>query len=153
MTQEIFEAIKALQQCNINCINVVSHLTHAQTIVLLTIGDYISKKSAPPQPSYLSEVLRVAPASITPVLNKLDDTGFIERIYSKQDRRQVFLQLTKNGEQEYKQMSKQINAYYAKVIDEVGIDLIKQFIDFGKKIETFNSNFIASPHIPPFINE
>jgi DNA-binding MarR family transcriptional regulator len=149
LTQQIFEAIKSLQQFQINCLNMVSSLTHAQTFVLLTVGDFISKHKCSPQPSLLSEYLQVAPASITPILNKLDNAGLIERVYSKQDRRQVFIDLTPKGKECYDTMITQIRAYYQKAIDEIGEQSIAQFVAFGKKIDAFNTQTNNASIIPP----
>ena len=141
MTQEIFEAIKAIQRFQINCFSGISSLTHSQIIVLLTIGDFLNHKQISPQPSQISDYLQIAPASVTPVLNKLEDGGYLERIYSKQDRRQIFIALTDKGKTEYDSITKSIERYYQNAIDKIGMQDISQFILFAKKIQAINQEF------------
>lgn len=150
MTQEIFEAVRSLQQFQLNCFSGISSLTHAQTFVLLIVGDYVKKKNTTPQPSQLSDYLQIAPASVTPVLNKLENAGYIERIYSKQDRRQVFIELTEKGKLQYQSMAESIQRYYQNAINELGLEDISQFIEFGKKIQALNEKYKTENHIPPY---
>ena len=64
-------------------------------------------------PTQLSQVLRVRPSTITPMLQRLEDQGLLRRIHSKEDRRQVFLAITPEGKDLWKKNWERLVAFTA----------------------------------------
>ncbi len=69
------------------------HLTSTKEAILKTIHD---KKSC--IVSDITKVLGLSPGAITIVLNQLEDDELVNRIYKKQNRRSVWVELTEKGE-------------------------------------------------------
>jgi len=115
-----------------------SKLTHSQVSAIMAIKQIECISGKAPQPSQLSEEFCVSPATITPVINKLENLGLIKREYSKEDRRQVFIQLTDEGNLEFEAIHKHMMDYYNRMVESVGNDAIDSFIAFTKKVDEFN---------------
>lgn len=72
---------------------------HRILTILAERGDTTQKE--------LQEILDVRSGSISEILNKVEADGFIERIQSKTDKRQMNLKLTESGREAASQMGQQ----------------------------------------------
>ena len=68
-------------------------------------------------PSFVSKELMVTLGTVTTCLNNLERKGYIERIRSDQDRRVVYLHLTKKGRLVYRLHKRFHKAMVEKIID------------------------------------
>ncbi|MBN1637985.1 MAG: MarR family transcriptional regulator [Ignavibacteriales bacterium] len=74
-------------------------LTAAQLDVLI-----ILKANGPSQLNKISRKLMVTAANVTCITDNLEKDGFIKRIYPKDDRRIIIVELTKKGEQKLEKL-------------------------------------------------
>ncbi len=71
-------------------------LTRAQAATLVQIG-----KDGPLSMGSLSEALTISPGSLTGVVDRLIEKGFVRRERGRTDRRRVVVRLTEEGEKAY----------------------------------------------------
>lgn len=67
-------------------------ITYPQYITLLALLENDSQRV-----SQLGETLFLESNTLTPLLKRLEDTGFVSRVRSKEDERQVIVSLTETG--------------------------------------------------------
>lgn len=68
-------------------------LTYTQYLVLLVLWE-----KAPLTLKELGEKLDLASNTLTPLLKRLEEKGYIQRLVPKQDKRQLIVQLTEKGQ-------------------------------------------------------
>lgn len=137
LAKEFFEALKTLKKAHHCSINDIA-MNHSQLVVLMSIDKFYKKNKRLPTPSQISEHLEVTPATITPALNKLEDSGLLRREYSKKDRRQVFVGLTDEGQKQTEEINKKMGEQFNEMIDFIGEESVKHFLEFTKKLEEYN---------------
>ncbi|OZM71155.1 MarR family transcriptional regulator [Amycolatopsis antarctica] len=89
-------------------------LTHPQYLVLLALWD-----SAPRSVTELSRVLRAEPATLSPLLKRLETTGYISRGRSAEDERQLAVDLTGAG----RDLRAEAEKIPYRVVEELGMGL------------------------------
>ena len=85
-------------------------------------------------PTQLSQVLRVRPSTITPMLQRLEDQGLLRRIHSKEDRRQVFLAITPEGKDLLKKNWERLVAFYRSLFARLTPEEGLLFLELLEKI-------------------
>lgn len=102
-------------------------LTHNQRFTLcilkkLSENDKVSL-------STLRENLKLAPSTITPIVSSLEEQGYIKRNIDKADRRNIYIQITKNGkiymDIAYKELYNKISEYIDYMGEKNTNDLIR----------------------------
>ncbi len=134
---EFYDSLFAIDQMRCNGFKELS-LSTPQCILLSTCKQYTTRHNSLPKPSQISELIHAKPAAITPILNKLEDAGLIERQFSKKDRREVYIKITEKGEAEFEAIHKALVSYYLRMISVVGEENIELLKMVAKKIEEFN---------------
>lgn len=76
----------------------------------------------------LSEIFMVGKSSITAIMNRLVEHGYVERISNTQDRRQIYLSLTEKGVKIYKESEAKLFDMISKVLVHFSEDDIESFI-------------------------
>lgn len=66
--------------------------------VMFYIKEHMNSEAEGVRVSDLSSTMRVAPPSITQVINGLEENGYVERSLDKDDRRVIRVKLTQKGE-------------------------------------------------------
>lgn len=89
-------------------------LTHPQYLVLLALWD-----SAPRSVKDLSDVLRAEPATVSPLLKRLEALGYISRERSRADERTLLVDLTDAG-REFRAEAEKIPY---KVVETLGMEV------------------------------
>jgi len=72
-------------------------ITYPQYLVLLLLWDAHAREEAAPTVSELGEHLRLDSGTLTPLLKRLSERGFVERRRSEDDERRVHVDLTEAG--------------------------------------------------------
>lgn len=131
---EKFISMKNLQFQNMICID---GLTFGEKRILFII--YKKMKNDKISLSVLRESLNLAPSTITPLITLLEGKNLIKREIDKEDRRNIYLRISKEGKEysirSYNQMN-QIMDRYIKFMGEQDInrliDLLSKTLDFFK---------------------
>lgn len=86
--------------------------------------------SAPPgiKVSELSEILRITSPSVSQMINALEEKQYVERITTKNDRRVVYIALTKQGQAVLEEANKAFVTLTNEIISELGVDQTEQLI-------------------------
>ncbi len=71
-------------------------------------------------PSLVSSHLQVQPPTISPILNQLENNGYITRSHCPNDRRMVHLHLTPKGEEAFAQMDEHRTQLLGGILDRLG---------------------------------
>lgn len=82
--------------------------------------------------TYLAEALVVKPSAITVMLDRLVQSGYVERRHDDQDRRAVLLSITKLGQEVYdeaRRNSREVLAYYFAYLDENEKEVLERVIN------------------------
>ncbi|TFE01538.1 MarR family transcriptional regulator [Jeotgalibacillus salarius] len=89
------------------------NLTYPQYLVMLVLWekDFVTLKS-------IGERLQLDSGTLTPLVNKLISTGYIEKTRNPEDERQLVIKLTESGQQ-LQQQAKEIPA---KITEVLGLD-------------------------------
>lgn len=103
-------------------------------------------KEAPDQPltaTDLCERTRLLKSQMNKVLSEMEKKGFIQRLRSEKDKRQIFLRLTAEGEQAYAQEHAGITAILDQLVSDLGeekalaaADMVNEISASLKKITT-----------------
>ncbi len=76
-------------------------------------------RDSPVTPTQLSQVMRVRPSSITPMLQRLEDLGLLCRTHSREDRRQVFLSITPEGQEFLEENRQRLLTFYGGLLERL----------------------------------
>lgn len=91
------------------------HLTESQFHVL----EYILQQDEQIKPSDLLQYLETTPAAITTLLDRMERNELICRTRDEQDRRIVWIHLTKKGEKEGKRGMKLKQQFFQQCLDRI----------------------------------
>lgn len=78
--------------------------------------------------SDIGRLLGVTPPSVTPVINSLEEHGYVTRVYSKLDRRVVRVKLTDKGEAVYDEAKEMMVQKNRGLMEYLGHDDSRQFV-------------------------
>ena len=113
----------------------------SEMFALMTIGKLILKYPDGIKLSTLSKTLNLAPPTVTPMINSLEESGFIIRVGSKQDRRVVFIQLTEMGQTFLTEKEKHFKSNIQALVEYLGQEDIKELIRLVRKTANFLEQF------------
>lgn len=82
----------------------------------------------------LAEVFMVGKSSITAIITRLVEHGYVERASNTQDRRQIYLSLTKLGEEIFKESEAKLFDMISKVLVHFSADEIELFVSKYEKL-------------------
>ena len=113
----------------------------SEMFALMSIGKLILKYPEGIKLSTLSKTLKLAPPTVTPMINSLEENGFIVRVGSKEDRRVVFIQLTDHGHTFLAEKEKQFKSNIHALIDYLGQDDARELIRLVRKTADYLNQF------------
>ncbi|MDP2892167.1 MAG: MarR family transcriptional regulator [Bacillota bacterium] len=91
--------------------------------------------------SELSRTMRLAPCTVTPLLNSLEKEGYINRRHSSADRRVVYIALTDKGNGFIEQMRAKFLSIIGGFVDHLGLKDAAELVRLLKKLEQY-LNFV-----------
>lgn len=112
--------------------------TQNEKLVLYLIHETLKRtKEDKVSLSHLRKRIQLAPSTVTPILNSLENKGVIQRLIDPLDRRNIFVKLSEKGisytSQVYQELEKVIETY----IEYMGEEDMDQFIRLIKKTNEF----------------
>ena len=87
--------------------------------------------------SIISNLMKTTSSATTQTIGALEDLGLISRRMSTKDRRIILVSITTKGTQLVRSFDKQAQKILGELIDYLGIDQTKDFIDILHKISDF----------------
>ncbi len=92
---KLMSSLMNLKNCKIHKAIHMSEFTHNQRLVMFILHDL--EKKGKISLRELRNRMKLAPSTITPIITSLENDGYIERNIDPNDRRNIFLQLSKKG--------------------------------------------------------
>lgn len=89
-----------------------------------------------PNQKMLAERLKITPATLSVRLQRLEKAGFIEKVVSKQDKRNVTLQITEKGNKEINNCKDDMKLFTTRLFDGINkedIDRMKTYCQIFEK--------------------
>lgn len=114
----------------------------SEMFTLISISKLMHKYPDGVKLGSLSQVLNLAPPTVTPMINTLEDIGFIERVGSKKDRRVVYIRLTIKGQTFLDEKENYFKSNIKKLVEYLGEEDSKTFIRIVRKTADFFSQMI-----------
>jgi len=90
----------------------------------------------------IADKMHISTARVSNLVNKLEAKGLVERRISKDDARKTLISLTVEGFKQHKIMEERYYSLVSQMIDAIGKDELKQFVDTFDKMQTFLENNI-----------
>ncbi|MBS4208722.1 MarR family transcriptional regulator [Bacillus sp. FJAT-50079] len=95
----------------------------------------------PIRSSELAEKQLVHKSAISARVEKLVKKGLVERERDEEDRRNVFLTLTKEGRMVYEELEKNINRFVESILHDISEAEMESFLNVYEKIATYIENY------------
>lgn len=93
----------------------------------------------------LAQKMKVSTARIAVLLNKMSAKNLIERRSSSLDGRKVIVKLTEIGEKEIGKAKASITKLIEMIIDEIGMEKVKTFIEISETIQKLTREKLQKP--------
>lgn len=110
-------------------------LKHGEMSVLIFISKLSKKNGKGGIPSQIGAILGLSRPAVTPILNGLEEQGFITRTMSKEDRRVHEITLTQKGEELVKTLFESFNKSIFKLVEGLGEKDSKELLRLLKRSE------------------
>lgn len=138
LANEIIEQFMSIKKMNFHNIIKVEGHTHNEKLILFLMHDILKKSDENiVLLSSVREKIKLAPSTITPILNSLEEKGLIERIIDKKDRRNIYIKLSKKGEIFTKEAHEKLEELMYSYIKYMGEKDINEFMRLTKKTKKF----------------
>lgn len=85
-------------------------------------------------PREISSEMRITTARTAAVLNNLENKGLINRAIDRHDRRQILVELTKDGEKAAEERQKEYIEITKKILESLGEEDAKELVRIMKKL-------------------
>lgn len=89
--------------------------------------------------SSISNKLKISKPALTQIINRLEEKGLIQRVYSKKDRRCTFLQLTEKGTKAFNDEENNMKLMLKTVEEKMGT---ADFLKLAELVEKFSDVMI-----------
>lgn len=98
--------------------------------------------------SGLAKLLGITRSAVSQMVKKLEDEKIIVRVPAENDKKSSHVMLSPAARTAYERMKDYMNAFVQQIVDRVGYDEIRRFIDgMNKFIDIFNEVLGAFPSI------
>lgn len=115
----------------------IEGLTPAEIMLLIRISKLAQPEEQGIKVSDISSSMRVAPPSITQLINNLEAGGYVERRMDKSDRRAVRVKLTKKGEEVVGKATEVFSQTINGLIEYLGEEKSKELIDIMENVYVY----------------
>lgn len=138
LANELMDTFMRIKNQQFHKIIEVDGYTHNEKLVLFILHDiYLETGENKILLSTLRDRIKLAPSTITPLISSLEKDGLIERVIVKEDRRNIYLKLSKKGisftNEAHTNLYNNINRY----IEYMGENDTKEFIRLLTKTKQF----------------
>ncbi|MBS4202243.1 MarR family transcriptional regulator [Bacillus sp. FJAT-49732] len=123
----------------------ISSLMSSQLMEELSIEQFslvrLLYMKGPIRASELAEKQLVHKSAITVRVDKLVKKGIVERQRDENDRRNVYLRLTKEGTEYYEHLANKINDFVESIVRKIPEDEMESFLNVYMKIADYIENY------------
>ncbi|MBQ8522766.1 MAG: winged helix-turn-helix transcriptional regulator [Clostridia bacterium] len=128
---EVFEVMGKLQECNpLEFFRTIDEINSGMGYIMLKL--YNAKEEV--YAIDLSNDMQISRARVTMLLRKLIYKGFVVKQRSKLDARKEIITITNKGRDEVNNIKKKVLDNVTKLIDNLGINKVNQFLELSKDI-------------------
>lgn len=109
----------------------ICNIQHSEFPVLKLLS---KSKDKPVTISEISEKIQISKPAVSQIINALEDKGFVNRVYTKTDRRVVYAEITEKGTQAIEEAVKKRNESVNELLKKLGEEDAETFIRLLEKI-------------------
>lgn len=84
----------------------------------------------------IAEEMNIRPASVTPLIDKFVDLGWVERLVDEKDRRSIFVQLSKKGVQLFETLIAEKMKYVDVALAKIPIHQVEGLLEGLRSLDT-----------------
>lgn len=128
--QELFQAMSQFRKLKIG--DMLPEMNQTDFFIMCTIQD--NGKGGKMTISELAAKARVLPSAVSRTLKGLEDRGYVERYINKQDRRNTYVELTKEGDRAILEARNTMEEFGRDVMRRLKEDDIRQLISYLNNI-------------------
>ena len=135
LVKSVKEVIISIKKLRYNNIFKDDNITNNEKMALYIISKF--KKDDKVSLIKLRECLNLAPSTVTPIITSLENKGYIEREIDKNDRRNIYLKLSKIGYEHIKLVDEKLTNSINEYIDFMGYENVENLIKLLNKTNEF----------------
>lgn len=109
----------------------VCNIQHSEFPVLKLLS---KRKDKPVTITEISEKIQISKPAVSQIINALEDKGFVNRVYTKTDRRVVYVEITEKGTEAIEEAVKKRNEKINELLKQLGEEDAESFIRLLGKI-------------------
>lgn len=118
MVYKLLEVLTDLKKTKFRYIHPKDELSNNERLVLFIIHN--QSKQDRISLSVIREKMKLAPSTITPIISSLEKRGLIKRKIDEEDRRNIYIYLSKTGKEFTKRVDRELNDMLYEYIDYMG---------------------------------
>lgn len=124
---------KIMQSLHKHKLNVkdICNIQHSEFPVLKLLS---RSKDKPITITEISEKIQVSKPAVSQIINGLEDKGFVNRVYTKSDRRIVYVEITEKGNEAIEQAVLKRNEHVNELLKKLGEEDAETFLRLLEKI-------------------
>lgn len=128
---EVFGVMGKLQECNpLEFFRSIDEINSGMGYIMLRLYNAKNEVYA----IDLSQDMQISRARVTMLIKKLTTKGFVVKQRSKLDARKEIITITNKGRDEVNNIKKKVLDNVTKLIDNLGINKVNQFLELSKDI-------------------
>lgn len=132
LVQDLVSNLMRFKKAQIKNIITNKNLTHNESLILFILHD-LSKIEKKVPLSLLRDKMMLAPSTITPIITSLENAKLIKRFIDKEDRRNIFIEITNKGKIHTSDTFKEISKNICEYINYMGEEDTKEIIRLVSK--------------------
>ena len=105
-------------------------------------GDLEQDKVEPLRMSEISGEVEISKPALSQIVNKLENKGLVERIFSKEDRRATYLAFTPKGLEIYRREHNEMVTAINNIVAQMGTEDTKEFIALLNRFDDIVSKYL-----------
>ena len=137
---EFFETMESMRKIRVG--DLFTDMTKAEAKTLLKIQHFNKSRTENITVSELAETMNAKPSAVSRTLRVLEEKGLIARTVNPSDRRNTYVVVTEQGEQNCKEMTNTMSEFAQAVLAKMDETELRQLITYIKKL-----NKVASEEI------
>lgn len=99
---------------------------HGEMVILLHLLHHQGELTLP---SEMSKATEISPARVAAILKSLEKKGYVRRKMNLEDRRQIFVEITKEGEEKAQLEKKRAFGRLGRIFEAMGTNEVEKLID------------------------
>lgn len=140
--EQLFNLLKKIKKLNFFLLKEINHSDYHMFKVINRIQNNVDAPQI--NVSDLAEELRISVPAVSKKLKSLETKGYVERVIDKNNRRNTFVLLTKEGQKKFDKAKKVMDEYMYRVFSAMGKEDIETFIRLSYKLYNIMENEVRN---------